>query len=186
MKPRPMNDLQREAMALAQRGDFTLADAIEVQYRCRARDDVADESYEHGDQALAGLRIGGRLAFFAYADDDASDPPRFDADCEHCSGRGFYRTEDFDPKTDAEALMDCSECSGSGRVIDRDACRGESLCIVDLQGRTIDTETELSFNERAAEWVGITWADGVLAGYAYDRGELFPSIPEQLPLFVAA
>lgn len=113
-----MTGIQIAAMRAAQRGDWTLADAIEVKHRI-----------EH-DGALCGFYVGSRLGGFVYTDrEDATLSA-----CQACKGTGS------DPAAEGESP--CGECRGSGSVV----CAAGSDFIDDgdwvvyLNGETADLD----------------------------------------------
>lgn len=67
-----MGGIQHEAMRRAKRGDWALADALEVQHRCM-----------QGDGALCGIAIGGRLRAFAFRE---SIEVSLFLECQACNG----------------------------------------------------------------------------------------------------
>lgn len=100
-----LTQIQRDAIARAQAGDFALADAMELA--------CPDRRYFRDFELLGGVAIGGRLRQLVYGDQQ---------DCEDCCGTG---------ETTCTACRDgsltCSECDGEGEVECPD-CNGGAEC----------------------------------------------------------
>jgi hypothetical protein len=103
-----MNGVQRAALRLAKSGDWSLADAIEVQHRC-----------VYGG-ALCGIADGpgdGRLVAFAYSDDSTKS---IEIGCTNCTVQLADEAEFEGGKTTPEIGPEefCHECGGSRYCVD--------------------------------------------------------------------
>ena len=156
-----MNGVQYAALRAAQRGDWTLADAIEVQHRV-----------VH-DGAVAGLVSNGRLAFVVYPDVESLSTNRL---CSDCAGSGWSRALDEQGQPTNESDGVCLSCLGQGEHFDEgfdwldpDVCHA-----VTLNGDAVDLES-------------LTWSDvltlddanATIYGYALD----LTRAPQQGALF---
>lgn len=115
-----MTDLQREAMVRAQRGDWQLADAMEID--ARAEDDHRDIPFMHG------ITVNGRLRFLMYAYSRA-------VECTDCDGTG----KQVCSECGHEAA--CTECDGEGEVLNTEGLGPFFDCemaVTDLNGVVIE------------------------------------------------
>lgn len=90
-----LTQLQRDAMDRAKRGDWSLADAMEL--LCDERKTFRDSSL------LGGVRGHHRLVYFIYGDPH---------ECDECEGSGEVVCNDCG----GTALVDCPECNAEGFV----------------------------------------------------------------------
>lgn len=88
-----MTTIQRDAMAMALRGDWRLADAMELLHRAKTESDHEGRSLSHG------LLECGRLRVLVYT---AS------VECDQCDGTGVVEC------CECEHQRECSDCNGFG------------------------------------------------------------------------
>lgn len=141
-----MNALQRDAMARAQRGDWDLADAIELLARI---DNDNDTETRTESDLVAGIRLDGRLRWLVFG----ADPY---VECEECDGGTVVCSE-------CGHEDDCDECDGSGEVFGDDV----PDLVTDLNGTVIyrrdsdDAPPPLDSGQRLDK----AWAKQVVAEY---------------------
>lgn len=177
-----MTRIQRDALARARRGDFELADAIELEARING-------SPWDGD-IVGGYRTH-RLTALAEGELD-------DVGCDNCARQGDYTCSDCE----GTELIDCTECKTTGEVvgplgamlecpkcagtleIECETCfDGKVVCgqcegagtvpgdpeiyrIVDLNGCELwEDETGSDAPPDLGRWVGVEWAQGVIRKY---------------------
>lgn len=131
-----MNGLQREAM----RGEWSLADAIEVVSRATGRLD--------GASLICGLREGGRLRYLAYGGERHGE-------CPECEGMGTAETSDGED-------TECECCGGTG-VDETSQTYPDITLIVNLNGGEVyspDTHDDLP---EIAYGVGIIYPEAAQA-----------------------
>lgn len=136
-----MGGIQHEAMRRAKRGDWALADALEVQHRCLQDSDV-----------LCGIAIGGRLRAFAFR--ESIDVSLF-LDCDDCA---------------AERDPECETCGGEGCYIDPETSWSDEPELVrfeSLNGDVIPWES-LAFTFGLDDLRTLDAAHAEIFGYAYD------------------
>lgn len=92
-----LTQIQRDAMSRAQKGNWSLADAIEIHARCR-------------DGVCGGYRHGGRLALLVEGEPAVCD-------CDHCE-MGLVECA----ACKGEKTLDCQACNGEGDLADGSAC----------------------------------------------------------------
>lgn len=112
-----MTPIQRDAMAMAQRGDWRLADAMELLHRKETEFRLKGLVLSHG------LLECGRLRALVYT---AS------VDCGMCDGDGEIEC------CECGHTRDCEECDGSGRVYGEHEAEGELEITVDLNGNEVE------------------------------------------------
>lgn len=179
-----MTQIQRDALARARRGDFELADAIELEARIK-------------HNAFGGDIVGGYRAHRLMALGEGVQ--EYD-NCSGCDGKGEIQCE----ACDKDGLVECSLCQGQGEVpgplgaatecpncagttetecaecagdhfVECDDCAGDGdvpgithiTRVVDLNGRVLwdqegggDEE-----NPEPGNLVGIDWAEAVIRKY---------------------
>lgn len=109
-----LTQLQRDAIAQAQAGDFSLADAMEL--------DCQERRTFYGYDLIGGIAIGGRLRQLVYGEPITCTDCYGEGglDCDECVG-GELTCSDCD----GEGTLECTDCSGKGC----DACtNGEKEC----------------------------------------------------------
>lgn len=188
-----LTQIQRDAIAKARRGDYSLLDAIELDHRIGH------------DGALHGYLVGGRLRLIAYGDAIDGSCPHCDdgkAECTACDN-GFVDCatckEDPDNLVPHEACagqgceqchegkVNCPDCKGHGDTrcetclgdewVDCPECDGtgegaaeefENLRITNLDGRVLWREDDPADPPHPTNWkgkVGRDWTRSILAAY---------------------
>lgn len=148
-----MTTIQRDALARARRGDFELADAIEL--KARIEDPRWDDDVVCGYRAHRLMALGCGEAFDRRCDEcrgtgdsDCDECEEGYVECHTCKGLGEVpgplgisaecpKCEAFKkvrcPECDGEEVVDCAGCEGEGRVLeDFDVTR-----VIDLNGRVL-------------------------------------------------
>lgn len=127
-----MTQLQRDAMARAQAGDWLLADAMELLAEGR--------QWSGNHKLLGGVRGHSRLRFFVYGDHEECDCCNGGGshDCAECAGIGDFECDtcDADGKVTCtlceQALLsgaepDCATCDNTRKLECAD-CKGTGRC----------------------------------------------------------
>jgi hypothetical protein len=132
-----MTKIQRDALAMAQRGDWRLADAMELLRRKETQFRVKGLVLSHG------LLECGRMRALVYTNS---------VDCRMCDGDGEIEC------CECGHSRDCKECDGSGRVYGVHEAESELEITVDLNGN----EVEMSHKAKVLDFSG---AKELLATY---------------------
>lgn len=179
-----MTQIQRDAMAAAQRGDWSLADAIELQAR------ISDLQFE----VIGGYLSGNRLRYIAHGLEDREG-------CVYCDG-GTVTC----PKCDGEEEVECKACPDEGKcsacddtgaiecpdciggAVDCEQCNGsgDSLPTYDdvvhvetLNGESCwDSESDLPIPD-FGKFVDRSWADKITNHYQEQIAEAERAKAEQ-------